>query len=72
MSLKGKAYIAGIFEHPVRKAPDLSTPQIHMESAIGALADAGLTLQDVDAYYCALSVSYHALPLHIYIMSDIV
>jgi acetyl-CoA C-acetyltransferase len=24
-----------------------------MESAIGALADAGLTLQDVDAYYCA-------------------
>jgi acetyl-CoA C-acetyltransferase len=53
MSLKGKAYIAGIFEHPVRKAPDLSTPQIHMESAIGALADAGLTLQDVDAYYCA-------------------
>jgi len=53
MSLKGKAYIAGIFEHPVRKAPNLSTPQIHMESAIGALADAGLTLQDVDAYYCA-------------------
>ena len=53
MSLKGSAYIAGIFEHPVRKAPHLSTPQIHMESAIGALADAGLTLQDVDAYYCA-------------------
>jgi acetyl-CoA C-acetyltransferase len=53
MSLKGKAYIAGIYEHPVRKAPNLSTPQIHMESAIGALADAGLTLQDVDAYYCA-------------------
>lgn len=53
MSLKGKAYIAGIHEHPTRKAPDLSTPQIHMESAIGALADAGLTLDDVDAYYCA-------------------
>ena len=53
MSLKGSAYIAGIFEHPTRKAPDLSTPQIHMESAIGALADAGLTLADVDAYYCA-------------------
>jgi acetyl-CoA C-acetyltransferase len=53
MSLKGKAYIAGIYEHPTRKAPDKSTPQIHMESAIGALADAGLTLDDVDAYYCA-------------------
>ncbi|MCA8929806.1 MAG: thiolase domain-containing protein [Alphaproteobacteria bacterium] len=53
MSLKGKAYIAGIYEHPTRKAPDKSTPQIHMESAIGALADAGLTLADVDAYFCA-------------------
>jgi len=53
MSLKGTAYIAGIYEHPTRKAPDLSTPQIHMESAVGALADAGLTLADVDAYYCA-------------------
>ena len=53
MSLKGSAYIAGIFEHPTRKAPDMSTAQIHMESAIGALADAGLTLADVDAYYCA-------------------
>lgn len=53
MSLKGSAYIAGIYEHPTRKAPDMSTPQIHMESAIGALADAGLSLADVDAYYCA-------------------
>ncbi len=53
MSLNGKAYIAGIYEHPTRKAPDKSVAQIHQESAVGALADAGLTLADVDAYYCA-------------------
>ena len=43
MSIKGKAYVAGVYEHPTRDAPDISTPQIHAESAMGALADAGLT-----------------------------
>ncbi|MEQ9663266.1 MAG: thiolase domain-containing protein [Parasphingopyxis sp.] len=53
MSIKGKAYIAGAFEHPLRKAPDVSTPQLHAECAMGALADAGLSLDDVDGYFCA-------------------
>ena len=53
MSIKGKAYIAGIYEHPTRRATDLSTAQIHAEVAKGALADAGLTLDDVDGYFCA-------------------
>ncbi|MED6309297.1 MAG: thiolase domain-containing protein [Pseudomonadota bacterium] len=53
MSIKGKAYIAGIYEHPTRKALDKSVAQLHAESAAGALADAGLGLDDVDAYYCA-------------------
>lgn len=53
MSLKGKAYIAGAYEHPTRKAPDKSVAQLHAECARGALADAGLTKDDVDAYYCA-------------------
>ena len=26
MSLKGKAYIVGVYEHPTRKAPDKSLP----------------------------------------------
>jgi acetyl-CoA acetyltransferase len=43
MSIKGKAYIAGAFEHPTRKAPDKSVAQLHAECAKGALADAGLT-----------------------------
>lgn len=53
MSIRGKACIAGIYEHPTRKAPDKSLAQLHAEVAAGALADAGLSFSDVDAYYCA-------------------
>ena len=53
MSLKGKAYIAGAFEHPTRRADNKSVAQLHAEVARGALADAGLTLKDVDGYFCA-------------------
>ena len=53
MTIKGKAFIAGIYEHPTRKAIDKSVAQLHAESAAGALADVGLGPDDVDAYYCA-------------------
>ena len=53
MSIKGKAYIAGIYEHPTRKATDNSLAQLHAEVAKGALEDAGLTKDDVDGYFCA-------------------
>ncbi|MBV1906335.1 MAG: thiolase domain-containing protein [Pseudomonadales bacterium] len=51
--LKGKAFIAGIFEHPTRYAPEKSLPQLHAEVAKGALDDAGLSFSDVDGYFCA-------------------
>ena len=53
MSLRRQACIAGAYEHPTRKAPDKTVAQLHAECARGALADAGLSLQDVDGYYCA-------------------
>src|SRR5258706_6106933 len=53
MSIKGKAYLMGAFEHPLRDAPDTSTPQLHRECARGALIDACLTKDDVDGYFCA-------------------
>jgi acetyl-CoA C-acetyltransferase len=53
MTINGKAYIAGAFEHPTRKAVDKSLAQLHAEVAKGALADAGLTKDDVDGYFCA-------------------
>src|SRR5580765_5886055 len=53
MTIKGKAYIAGIYEHPTRKADEQTLAQLHAESAMGALADAHLTKDDVDGYFCA-------------------
>src|SRR6201987_1641911 len=53
MTVRGKAYIAGIFEHPTRLAPDKTVAQLHAEVALGALEDAGLTRGDVDGYFCA-------------------
>jgi acetyl-CoA C-acetyltransferase len=53
MTIKGKAYIAGAFEHPTRKADGKSLALLHAEVAQGALADAGLTKDDVDGYFCA-------------------
>ncbi len=53
MSIKGKGYIVGAYEHPLRKAPDKSVAQLHAECAKGALEDAGLTKNDIDGYFCA-------------------
>ncbi|HEY2286253.1 MAG TPA: thiolase domain-containing protein [Streptosporangiaceae bacterium] len=53
MSIRGAAFIAGAYEHPERNIPDKPVEQVHAEVAAGALADAGLTFADVDAYYCA-------------------
>jgi len=52
MSLNGKAYIVGIHEHPIRRADGLTTAQLHADVALGALDDAGLTLDDVDGFFC--------------------
>ena len=53
MSIKRKACIVGAYEHPTRHAPDKSVAQLHAECAAGALADAGLSKDDVDGYFCA-------------------
>jgi acetyl-CoA C-acetyltransferase len=49
----GTAFLAGAYEHPSRVITDKSLAQIHAEVALGAVSDAGLTLADVDAYFCA-------------------
>jgi acetyl-CoA C-acetyltransferase len=53
MPRRSSAYIVGAFEHPTRKAPDKSVAMLHAECAAGALADAGLSKDDVDGYFCA-------------------
>jgi len=53
VSLKNKAAIVGVYEHPTRFAPSKTTYQIIAESAREALADAGLTIKDVDGLFNA-------------------
>ncbi len=56
MTIRGKAYIAGAYEHPRRDIPDRTLTQIHAEVALGAIADAGLTVDDVDGVLCDSSM----------------
>ena len=51
--IRGRAHIAGIFEHPERHIPDQSLMEIHARVCVGALDDAGLSMSDVDAYFGA-------------------
>jgi acetyl-CoA C-acetyltransferase len=53
VSIRGSAVVVGAYEHPRRVIPDRTVAEVHTDVALGALADAGLTLDDVDAYYCA-------------------
>lgn len=53
MSIRGRAFIAGAYEHPERKIPHQSLMEIHARVCAGALADAGLTMGDVDAFFGA-------------------
>ncbi|SDR53856.1 Acetyl-CoA acetyltransferase [Paraburkholderia fungorum] len=48
MDISGRAAIAGIFESPRRSAPQMHPYALQMECVLGALSDAGLTLNDVD------------------------
>ncbi len=52
MTIRGVAHIAGAYEHPRREIPDRTLAQIHAEVASGALADAGLSFDDVDGFFC--------------------
>ncbi len=53
MNPLSRAVIGGVYEHPTRWAPDKTQFQICAESARGALADAGLTIADVDGFLTA-------------------
>ena len=66
MSIRGKAFIVGSYEHPERKIPDKSVSQIHAEVCIGALKDAGLSLSDVDGLFYTGHLSMGATALSDY------
>ncbi len=51
MTFSRQAAIVGVHEHETRWAPHKTDFQIASESARAALADAGLTIKDVDGYF---------------------
>lgn len=53
MNVAGKAAIVGIHESTRRDAPQVHPFTLQMECVLGALADAGLSLSDVDGLCCA-------------------
>jgi acetyl-CoA C-acetyltransferase len=53
MTRRRAAHIAGVYEHPRRSIPDTTVPRLHAEVALGALADADLSLSDVDGFCSA-------------------
>ena len=67
MTIRGQAFIAGAYEHPRRVIPDRSVSQVHAEVALGAIADAGLSLSDVDGYFCDSSAGFGPISMAEYL-----
>jgi acetyl-CoA C-acetyltransferase len=67
VTINARAWIAGVFEHPRREIRDRSIPQLHAEVALGALADAGLDVSDVDGYLCDSSAGFGAISMADYL-----
>ena len=51
MSLNGSAVIVGAYEHPGRRLPGHTLAGVHRDVVAGALADAGLSITDVDGFF---------------------
>jgi acetyl-CoA C-acetyltransferase len=67
VTINERAWIAGVYEHPRREIRDRSIPQLHAEVALGALADAGLDVLDVDGYLCDSSAGFGAISMADYL-----
>jgi acetyl-CoA C-acetyltransferase len=67
VTINARAWIAGVFEHPRREIRDRSIPQLHAEVALGALADAGLDVSDVDGYLCDSSAGFGPISMADYL-----
>ena len=53
MARHATAWIAGAYEHPLRRIPEGTVPQVVADVAYGALADAGFGPADVDGFCCS-------------------
>src|SRR4051794_24933850 len=55
--LSDVAAIVGVYEHPTRYAPDKSEWQLLSEASRGAILDAGLTKDHIDALFVPATAS---------------
>lgn len=55
MARRPLAYVAGIYEHPERVIPEKSLSTVYLEIVAGVLADAGLSISDVDGFHTSLN-----------------
>ncbi len=55
MTPRPSAYIAGIYEHPERSIETASLATVYVDIVAGALADAGLTIDQVDGFHTSLT-----------------
>lgn len=55
MSRAPLAYVAGIYEHPDRAIDDRSLASVYLEIVAGVLADAGLSISDIDGFHTSLN-----------------
>lgn len=62
-------YVAGVYEHPTREAPDASTMELHADVAKGALDDAGIGPESIDGY-CTAGVPEYTFALQSLTMAD--
>src|SRR5512147_1053170 len=62
-SLARRARLTGVGDTPFGELPGSSVLSLHADAALAALADAGLTIRDVDGIVCAYSlVEPHLMP----------
>lgn len=57
LTVPGGVSIVGAYEHPTRYSPDKSEWQLNAEAALGALNDAGLRPEQVDAFFTGATAS---------------
>lgn len=55
--MNGKACISGVFDTAVGELAGSSCMGLHTEAALGAIADAGLAVGDIDGVLCAYSMT---------------
>ncbi|MEC9165630.1 MAG: thiolase family protein, partial [Pseudomonadota bacterium] len=56
-ALRNRAIVAGVGDSPIGKVPDMSALELCVAAARAAIADAGLTVRDIDGLVTAYTMT---------------